>query len=164
MLSYRNAGDGVLFHNSKGLGIDGGVFADNRRQIEVDKQSDDVTVTNALLIGFSRLYQLEVEAGNRKSHCPAWRPLVGVQLHSFLRYRDSKGYKLENVTFEDFGTETGCVGSTAIEMDEQLRDGHFDAFSSFYNLKFPEGIPDSEKYKYVPFIARRNFYWRSCDI
>ena len=50
MLSYRNTGDGVLFHNSKKLGIDGDVFADNRRQIEVDKQSDDMTVTNVLLI------------------------------------------------------------------------------------------------------------------
>ena len=50
MLSYRNTGDGVLFHNSKKLGIDGGVFANNRRQIEVDKQSDDMTVTNVLLI------------------------------------------------------------------------------------------------------------------
>ena len=69
----------MLFHNSKKLKIDGGMFADNRRQIKVDKQSDDVTVTNdTLLIGFSRLYQLKVEAGNRKSHCPTWRPLVGV--------------------------------------------------------------------------------------
>ena len=147
----------MLFHNSKKLGIEGGVFANNRRQIEVDKQSDDVNITNALIIGFSRLNQLKVEAGNRKSHCPASRPLVGVQLHSFFRCRDSKGYKLKNVTFEDLGTKTGCVGSTAIEMDEQLRDGHFNAFSSFYNLKFPEGIPDFEKYKYVPFIARSIF-------
>jgi len=144
--SYRNAGDGVLLHNSKNLGILGGVFADNRRQIEIDKQADDVTVTNAAVIGFSPLYQIEVEAANRKSHCPAYRPLVGIQLHSFLRYRDSKGYTLTNVTFEHFGEATGCVGSVSIEMDEQVRDGHFDAYSSFNNLTFPEGTTPSERF------------------
>ena len=62
MLSYHNTGDGVIFHNSKKLKIDGGMFADNRRKIKVNKQSDNVTVTNdTILIGFSRLYQLKVE-------------------------------------------------------------------------------------------------------
>ena len=37
------------------------MVTDNRRQVKVDKQLDDVTVTNALLIRFSHLYQLEVE-------------------------------------------------------------------------------------------------------
>ena len=144
--SFRNVGDGVLLHNSKNLGLDGGVFADNRRQVEVDKQADDITVTNSIIIGFSELYRLEVEMAKRKSHCPAWRPMVGIQLHSFLRFRDSKGYQLKNLTFQDFGEEIGCVGSTALEMDDQVRDGHFDAFSTISNLTFPEGIPSKEKF------------------
>lgn len=146
VLSFRNVGDGILLHNSANLGLDGCIVADNRVQVEIDKQADDVTLTNSLIIGYSPLYQLEVEAARRKSHCPAYRPLVGVQLHSFLRYRDSKGYLLSNVTFEDFGEEIGCVGSTAIEMDPQVRDGHFDAYSSFENLTFQEGAPMGEKF------------------
>jgi len=147
VMSFRNHGDGVLLHNSKNLGLEGGVFADNRRGIEVDKQADDVTISNAVVIGFSDLYQIDVQAGNRDSHCPAWLPLVGIQLHSFLRYRDSKGFVLTNVTFENFGEEdTGCIGSVAIDMDEQVRDGHFDAYSSFHNLTFTAGSPGSERF------------------
>jgi len=133
-------------HNSGNLGIIGGYYADNRIQIEVDKQADDVIVQDLLVEGFTPLYQFEVEAGNRKSHCPAWRPLTGIQLHSFLRYRDSKGYLIKNVTFNHFGEDVGCYGSCAIEMDGQVRDGHFDAYCVFEDLKFPENAPMKEKF------------------
>ena len=53
---------------------------------------------------------------------------------------------MKNLTFQDFGEEIGCVGSTALEMDDQVRDGHFDAFSTISNLTFPEGIPCGEKF------------------
>ena len=56
------------------------------------------------------------------------------------------GYLLSNLTFTNFGEETGCIGSTAIEMDDQSRDGHFDAYSEFRNLTFPSDIPMSEKF------------------
>lgn len=145
-ISVKNKGDGVLFHNSKNLGLNGGFYGDNRMQIEVDKQSDDVTVTNARVVGFSELYQREAEAGGLASHCPAHRPLSGVQLHSFLRFRDSKGYHLENITFSNFEEGGFCIGTTAIEMDKQLRDGHFDAFTSLKNMMFTEGAPSKEKF------------------
>jgi len=155
--SYRNVGDGVLLHNSKNLAIDGGIYADNRIQIEVDKQADDVRVSNAQVIGFSPLYQIEVEAGNRKSHCPAYRPLVGIQLHSFLRYRDSDGYIIENITFSDYGESIGCTDSSAIEMDPQTRDGHFDAFATFANLTFQDGMPMKEKFN-MCFLAENEMF------
>ena len=146
LYSYRNVGDGNLLHNSANLGIVGGYYADNRRQIEIDKQADDVYVKDTLIEGFTPLYQMEVEAGKRKSHCPAWRPLVGIQLHSFLRYRDSKGYHLQNITFNHFGASVGCVGSTALEMDSQVRDGHFDAYCVLEDLKFQENATLKEKF------------------
>ena len=146
MISFRNHGDGLLLHNSKNLGVDGSVFADNRRAIDIDKQADDVTVTNTNIIGFSDLYQKDVQSGKYQSHCPAWVPLVGIQLHSLLCYRDSKGYVLSNVTFENYGEETGGYGSVAIEMDEHVRDGHFDAYSSFHNLTFPESASSKSKF------------------
>jgi len=141
LYSYRNVGDGNLLHNSANLGIVGGYYADNRIQIEIDKQADDVVVKDLLVEGYTPLYQFEVEAGNRKSHCPAYRPLTGIQLHSFLRYRDSKGYHIKNVTFDYFGEEVGCYGSCAIEMDAEVRDGHFDAYAVLEDLHFPENAP-----------------------
>jgi len=144
--SYKNIGDGVLLHNSAKLHIQGGTYADNRVQIEIDKESDDVWISDAHIIGYSPSFQKEVEASNTKSHCPANRPNIGIQLHSFLRSRDSKGYNLTNIVFEDFGySKTGCVNSSAIDVDPEVRDGHFDAYSLFQNLTFPDGSPSYEK-------------------
>mmetsp|Transcript_29790 Transcript_29790/g.44184 ORF Transcript_29790/g.44184 Transcript_29790/m.44184 type:complete len:1743 (-) Transcript_29790:270-5498(-) len=144
--SFRNVGDGVLFHNSRFLAIEGGVYADNRMQIEVDKQADSIRVSNARIIGFSDLYLYEVQATKAKSHCPAYRPLIGIQLHSFLRYRDSKGYTLENIKFENFGESlTGCVNSSSIDIDPEIRAGHYDAYATFRNIEYPEGSPDRER-------------------
>lgn len=70
--SYKNKGDGVLFHNSKNLGLDGGMVSDNRMQIEVDKQSHDFSDSNIQVLGFSPLYQFKAEDGNLVSHCPAY--------------------------------------------------------------------------------------------
>lgn len=145
--SFRNAGDGVLLHNSAKLYIQGGVYADNRVQIEIDKQSDDVWVSDAKVVGYSDLFMLEVEASNTKSHCPARRANVGIQLHSYLRYRNSLGYNLTNIEFSGFGESlTGCINSTAIEMDPQVRDGHFDAYSIFRNLTFQKDSSMGERF------------------
>lgn len=146
MISFRNAGDGVLLHNSAKLWIKGGVYADNRVQVEVDKQADDVWVTDGIMVGYSEHFRKEVEASNTKSHCPASRPNVGVQLHSYLRFRDSRGYILRNITFEQFGEElTDCKGSVGIDLDPESRDGHFDAYSIFEDLHFPPNTPDAAK-------------------
>jgi len=146
MLSFRNGGDGVLLHNSAKLWIKGGIYADNRVQVEVDKQADDVWVTDGIMIGYSESFRLLVEATNTKSHCPASRPNVGLQLHSYLRFRDSHGYVIKNITFDQFGEDiTGCEGSVGIDLDPESRDGHFDAYSSFEGLYFPPGTPDSAK-------------------
>ena len=144
--SFKNIGDGVLFHNSAKLFLKGGIYADNRVQIEIDKEADDVWVSDAKVIGYSPLFRKEVEASNTKSHCPANRPNVGIQLHSFLRYKDSHGYNLTNIVFSDFGeSKTGCVGSTAMDLDPEVRDGHFDAYSMLSNLAFPDGATSEEK-------------------
>jgi len=146
MISFRNAGDGVLLHNSAKLHIKGGIFADNRVQVEIDKQADDVWVTDATVIGYSYHFRKEVEASNTKSHCPASRPNVGIQLHSYLRYRNSQGYWLKNITFEQFGEDlTGCIGSVGIDLDPESRDGHFDAYSYFEDLHFPPGTASATK-------------------
>lgn len=45
VISFRYHGDGIFLHNSKNFGVDGGIIADNRLAIEVDKQVDSVTVS-----------------------------------------------------------------------------------------------------------------------
>jgi len=149
MRSYRNKGDGVLLHNSRNLAVEGGYFADNRQGVEVDKQADAVRVSNNHFVGFSQLFMDVTTASVKKSHCPAFRPLVGVQLHSYLRYRDSRGYLIENNTFEMYGeTLTGCEGSSAMNIDPQVRDSppHYDAYATFANNKYEDGIPIREKF------------------
>mmetsp|Transcript_14645 Transcript_14645/g.20891 ORF Transcript_14645/g.20891 Transcript_14645/m.20891 type:complete len:1853 (+) Transcript_14645:178-5736(+) len=155
--AYKNKGDGCLLHNSKNLGIEGGTFADNRKSIDVDKQSDDVVVYNANVIGYSPLYKKDVESANYMAHCPAYRPLMGIELHSFLRYRDSKGYELVNITFSHFNDDTGCIGSTALFMDKQVRDGHFDAYSVMDNLTFPDDTLMKEKFTMCELEANPDF-------
>lgn len=34
---YRNRNDGIFFHNSRNLAVVGGVFADNREQLDFDR-------------------------------------------------------------------------------------------------------------------------------
>jgi len=147
--SYVNKGDGVLLHNSAKLAIDGGYFGDNRQGIEVDKQSDAVRISNAHIVGFSDLYKNLVDASGKQSHCPAYRPMVGIQLHSYLRYRDSTGYIIDNVRFEKLGyTVSGCHWSAAINIDPQVRDNppHYDAYATFSNLSFDTEAPGEERF------------------
>jgi len=147
--SYLNKGDGVLLHNSANLAIDGGYFADNRQGVEVDKQADAVRVSNGRFVGFSQLFMDISTASVTATHCPANRPLVGVQLHSFLRTRDSRGYLVEGNTFERFGESvTQCKGSSAMNIDPQVRDTppHYDAYATLRNNTYEEGIPMSEKF------------------
>ena len=46
IISFRYHGDGIFLRNSKNLGVDGGIFANNRQAIGVDKQVDSVTVSH----------------------------------------------------------------------------------------------------------------------
>ena len=59
-------------------------------------------------------------------HYPANWPLIGVQIHSFLLYRDSREYLIEGNTFEMFIEQlTGCEGSTAMDVEPQVYDSLF---------------------------------------
>jgi len=53
-----------------------------------------------------------------QTYCPTNRPLVSVQIHSFLCYCDSRGYLIEGNTFEIFGEQLiGYKGSTTMNVD-----------------------------------------------
>jgi len=145
--SYRNNADGFLFHNSRFLTIKGGHFLDNRMGVQLDKGSDRMNVTGAYIEGLSDLFKEEVEIRKTiMSHCPGFRPLTGIQLHSFLRFKDSQGYFISNITFRNFNeNSTKCWNSAAFDLDSQIRDGHYDATAHIANVTFHEGATQKEK-------------------
>jgi len=152
--SYRNKGDGLLLHNTINIAVEDSYFADNRRSIDIDKKADGIRINNSHFLGFSKHFFMLTADSNLFTHCPAFRPLLGIQLHPFLRFRDSKGYKIENNVFERFsGFEyeqhiSGCVNSTAIHIDPEKRDTppHFDGYGLFTNNSFDIGVPTRDKF------------------
>ena len=137
--SYRNVNDGILLQSTGNVTIQGGRFSDNRMGIEIEKDCENVTIRDARITGFSNIYKAQTTNNNKtRSHCPAYRPLVGVQLHSFLRYHDSKGVTMSGVSFDNLGNGTTCVGSMAIDFDLETLDKHFDAYSTISNITFDE--------------------------
>jgi hypothetical protein len=148
--SFRNKGDGILLFNSRWLTIRGGVYADNRMQVESDKHADRITIENAYLEGYSDSFRYQVQARREvHSHCPVFRPLYGIQLHTYLRFRDSQGYRINNITFKNLGeTITGCAGSAALGLDPEVDTGHFDAYAILSNITFEDGTPTSDKIEF----------------
>ena len=66
--SFRNKGSGVFIHNSRNINVDGGIFADNRVQIDVDR-SPTCSVLNAEIVGYSPEYKALVDSGYLPYHC-----------------------------------------------------------------------------------------------
>lgn len=66
--SYRNRNSGVFIHNSRNIAIAGGVFADNRIGIDVDR-SPTCSVTNATIIGLSPEYRSLSTQASLPKHC-----------------------------------------------------------------------------------------------
>lgn len=62
------------------------------------------------------------------------------------------------MAFNFFGTVTGCVGSHAIVMDEQVCDGHFAVYYSFHNLTFPEGSQRKQHFNTYLFKKKLFFF------
>ena len=60
--AFRNKGDGVLFHNSRSLVIEGGIYADNRQQIENDTQADATRISNAIVEGLWMNFYILISA------------------------------------------------------------------------------------------------------
>jgi hypothetical protein len=138
--SFRNWRDGIYFQSTGSVTVDGGSFADNLMGIEVDKDCENITVTNAAISGYSDLYKSQVAQGGLASHCPAYMPLIGVQLQSYLYSRDSVGFTLSNIQFSNFDDSTGCIGSRAIDVDPDPRDDHFSAYSKLEKLSYDASV------------------------
>ena len=83
--SYRNGGSGSLLRSVSNLGIKGGYFSDNHKQIDVDEECSDIVIQDATIHGLTPLYHSQASAQSYKSHCPAWKSILGIEMHSHRR-------------------------------------------------------------------------------
>jgi hypothetical protein len=120
--------------------VDGGSFADNLMGIENDRDCKNVTITNATISGFSNLYKKQVAQGGLTSHYHAYRPLIGIQLQSYLYSRNSIEFTFNNVQFSNFDDSIGCGGLRAIDVDLDARDDHFSAYSKLSKLTYDASV------------------------
>ena len=136
--SFRNRGAGFFIHNSRNIHIEGGKYADNRRQIDIDR-APGCSVNGASLVGYSQEYRNIVQTSKTRSHCPSEYPLVGVQLHTYWSGGvKNLGTDISNVHFERLGSSTGCTGTAAINVEHYENKGYFDVRSSMEGLSFDE--------------------------
>ena len=95
-IAFRNAGNGIFIHNSGNIKIEGGLFADNRVQIDIDR-SPSCSVNSATVIGYSDEFRNIKETTKVRGHCPSSWPLRGIELHGFWTGgSESTGSKITN--------------------------------------------------------------------
>ena len=116
--SYRNKGYGVIMHSCENVQINQGYFADNRIGVSI-READGITLSNVKIVGLSDVYGNLAEKLGMSSHCPAYRPVVGLRLHSYTRFPHVSGSSIDSVTIENVTPETtgGCFGSVPVVMD-----------------------------------------------
>jgi hypothetical protein len=100
------------------LTIMGGVFADNREQLDFDR-AEYITLRNARVVGISPEYASLMSRQDVGSPCNGDR-VIGVQLHTFTRDHEAVGAVIENVQFSGFAG-TGCGKSVGIDFDDEVR-------------------------------------------
>lgn len=116
--SFRNEEDGLFFHNSKNLTVVGGIYADNREQLDFDR-AEYITLRDASVIGISPEFRQLIETQDVDPPCENGK-VVGVQLHTFTRRSSGVGASLQNVSFSGF-IDTGCDEAIAIDFDDEVR-------------------------------------------
>ena len=137
--SYRNAGNGVFIHNSENIKIQGGLFADNRIQVDIDR-SPTCTIDGALIVGYSPEFRNIRETTYSRGHCPSDWPIRGVEIHTYWTGGNKyTGTDISNTSFENFGN-TGCADSSAIRVDEEDR-GYFDIRTQVSGVVFDADSP-----------------------
>lgn len=135
-VSYRNAGNGVFLHNSGNIKIEGGIFADNRVQVDIDR-SPACSVDGARIVGYSEEFRSIKETTKSRGHCPSSWPLRGVEIHSYwVGGSANGGSSITNTVFDSF-EDTGCADTVDILVDEENR-GYFDVRTNVKNLTFSD--------------------------
>jgi len=145
--SYRNYQSGMFIHNSREIAVLGGVFADNRESLDIDR-AEKTHVKDVKIVGYSPEYRKIVEAEQfgdvNGKRCPPHVKLVGIDMHTYLRtdytapYKDY-GAQISNVDLSGF-VNTGCGrGSYPLNFDEEIETKQFDYTLSLENINLEDG-------------------------
>lgn len=138
MKSYRNRGSGLFLHNSGFFLIQGGIFADNRIGIDVDR-AHSLRIIGSQFVGVTPSF---ADLVGNAGHCRVGGMMMnyavlGVQLHSQRSGGTSiTGVVLQDLSFAHFGEDTQCPGSSALGVDPKENFGFFDPRTSAKGLTF----------------------------
>lgn len=138
-VSFRNRGAGAFSHNGLNQTYIGGLFADNQAGgIDIDR-SYQGRIEDATIVGYSSEYQSLVMSPSNTGGVQALSPcgynnkvIRGVQLHAAKAGGSNNiGYQISGVSFERFGSVTGCSYLAAFDIDSREDSGYFDPRASF---------------------------------
>lgn len=121
---FRNR-DGIFVHKCRNIGFVGGVYADCRVQIDVDR-ADNIHIQDLRVIGVSDEYQNVIDSQWAPSICDLYGKLnrgrsnIGIQLHTYVNEVEGSGAVIRNVTFVGFGTRDDCDKVAAISFDDEV--------------------------------------------
>ena len=155
---YHNRGSGIFLHNSGHFLIQGGIFADNRIGVDVDR-AQSLRIIGSKFIGVTPSFAALVSSSGKRGHCSPVSssmmmnyPVLGVELHS-SRQGGTKvnGVVLEDLSFVHFGKGTQCPGSSALGVDPKENFGFFDPRHSAKGLTFDA---DTSKLNLCKAVAR----------
>lgn len=124
--AYKNT-KGVFLHLSRNIHFLGGLFADNREGLEVDR-SDNIDVWDATFIGISESFQSLMARQGITKTC-RWNQIVGLEHHTWKNEIKNEGSKMTNLTFNGF-VESGCAKAHAIRVDDRVST-HCSCLDSF---------------------------------
>jgi len=117
MKAYMNI-KGIFFHLSRNLKVDGGIIADNREGIEIDR-SDNIDLQGTTIIGISTNYR-RLQAAQKVLKVCRQGTLTGLEHHTWKNDLTVDGSSIKNLTFSGF-LETGCeIGAAAIRVDDRV--------------------------------------------
>ena len=143
-VSYRNRGAGAFSHNGLNQTYIGGYFADNQHiGIDIDR-SYHGRIEDATIVGYSAEYEALVESPSNTEGIQAlsscgYNNVVqrGIQLHAAKSGGNNNvGYHISGVTFERYGSITGCYDSAAIDVDSREDSGYFDPRTSIKDINY----------------------------
>jgi hypothetical protein len=124
--SYRNRQDGIFLHVTDNVIIDGGLVADNRLQIDLDR-ANNITINSTRVVGVSDSYANIVATQiGAYVHDDA---VVGIQLHSYTPGTSYAGATVRNVDFSGF-FKTRSNYTALIDLDPEKGRGSFDYWTS----------------------------------
>ena len=114
--SFRNQ-KGVFLHLSKNIKIEGGLFADNRQGVEIDR-ADDIVMENSVIVGVSPAFREQLASKGITKTCRQLM-LIGLEHHTWKMDYQNGGSYINNITFTGFA-DSGCPEAKPIYVDYRV--------------------------------------------